>query len=378
VNVKGKTRLRAMLLIMSVLTLATPVFAQVRDPTLSDFQAPGSVIVFPKFIKGTVNLPEGGLAPRSELEIAIVCPKAITCSENQQAKIRFHWVCGTNETNLAGSFVCDETDFDVTAAVFEKIVLVPDGSFPGVSTKTVPGADCPGGYLIGWVVSPDNDMPIKFDGLLGDASLRQSGATLASYPAIPIQADPALATGATITTNLNGALLFDGGAGHYQAISGRVLGDVRYTTALSTPGVTTLTRGALTLLTLDVKSNRPNNPVFVDLNFFGGKPSAIGNGNALSTSTEFICWGQIALTNIDQNLTTAVMGRKGVFVSGTAQKVGLFGIPDKTGPVSLLGLVESREGDPTTFPTRETIYTLYNDSVPVSARFRPTPSPGVL
>lgn len=367
-----------MLLIMSVLALARPAFAQVRDPTLSDFRAPGSVIVFPKFIKGAVTLAEGGLAPRSELEIAVVCPKDVTCSEHQQVKIRFHWVCGTSETNLAGSFVCDETDFDVTATVFEKIVLVPDGNFSGVSTKTVPAADCPRGYLIGWVVSPNNDMPIKFDGLVGDTSLRQSGATLAGYRAIPIQADPALATGAIITTNSNGALLFDGGAGHYQAVTGRVLGDVRYTTQLSTPGLTTITRGFLTLLTLDVKSNRPNNPVFVDLNFFGGKPSEIGKGNALSTSTEFICWGQIALTDIDQNLTTAVMGRKGVFVSDTAQKVSLFGIPDKTGPISLLGLVESREGTAATFPTRETIDTLSNNSEPVPTRFLPTASPDLL
>jgi len=230
------------------------------------------------------------------------------------------------------------------------------------------------------VVSPNNDLAIKFDGLVGDASLRQSGATLAGYRAIPIQADPALATGAIITTNSNGALLFDGGAGHYQAVTGRVLGDVRYTTPPSTAGLTTITRGFLTLLTLDVKSNRPNNPVFVDLNFFGGKPSVIGKGNALSTSTEFICWGQIALTDIDQNLTTAVMGRKGMFVSDTAQKVGLFGIPDKTGPISLLGLVESREGTAATFPTRETIDTLSNNSepVPVPTRFLPTPSPDLL
>ena len=159
-----------MLLMMSVLAVARPGFAQVRDPTLSDLRVPVSVIVFPKFIKGAVKLPEGELAPRSELEIAVVCPTGVICSEHQQVKIRFHWVCGTSETNLAGSFVCDETDFDVTAAVFEKIVLVPDGSFAGVSTKIVPAADCPRGYLIGWVVSPNNDLPIKFDGLVGDAS----------------------------------------------------------------------------------------------------------------------------------------------------------------------------------------------------------------
>jgi hypothetical protein len=88
-----------MLLMMSVLAVARPGFAQVRDPTLSDLRVPGSVIVFPKFIKGAVKLPEGELAPRSELEIAVVCPKGVICSEHQQVKIRFHWVCGTSETN---------------------------------------------------------------------------------------------------------------------------------------------------------------------------------------------------------------------------------------------------------------------------------------
>ena len=41
------------------LALAAPAFAQVRPVTLSDSQEPGSVIVFPKFIQGTVSTPEG-------------------------------------------------------------------------------------------------------------------------------------------------------------------------------------------------------------------------------------------------------------------------------------------------------------------------------
>jgi hypothetical protein len=51
----------------------------------------------------------------------------------------------------------------------------------------------------------------------------------AGYDAIPIQADPNLANLAPITTNANGALIFDGGAGHYQAVTGQVLGDLSYT-----------------------------------------------------------------------------------------------------------------------------------------------------
>ena len=147
------------------------------------------------------------------------------------------------------------------------------------------------------MITPTSDTPIKFDGLIGDAHLRpgspasaanpfaDSPTALADYDAIPIQADPKLANGAGITTNSSGALLFDGGAGHYQAVTGQVLGDIRYTNLTAGP---TFTLGVLTLLTLDVRSNRPNNPTFIDLDFFGGNPSTIGSENQLSTSTEFI------------------------------------------------------------------------------------------
>jgi hypothetical protein len=117
-----------------------------------------------------------------------------------------------------------------------------------------------------------------------------------------------------------------------------------------------------------VKSNRPNNPVFVDLDFFGGNPSAIGNENQLSTSTEFICWEEIVLTDINPALITATMGRKGVFVSAPAVKVGINGIMDETGPTTLLGLSLFSEGGRTSFTG------LFNSSVPVPTRFLPAPS----
>jgi hypothetical protein len=386
------------MLLVPALALATPALAQVRPTTLSDSQEPGSVIVFPKFIQGNLSLPEGPLAPISELEIGVVCPKGVICPEHEPVKIRFHWVCGTNEADLAGSFVCRETDFDVTATVFEKIVLTPNGETAnfytaGLPTKTVPGANCPngGGYLVGWVISPTNDQPIKFDGLIGDAHLRPgspaapapnpfaaSPLALADYDAIPIQADPALANGSAITTNGNGALIFDGGAGHYQAVTGQVAGDVRYTNLTTGP---TFTLGVLTLLTLDVKSNRPNNPVFVDFDFFGGNPSNIGNENQLSGSTDFICWAEVRITDINPALTTSLMGRKGVFVSAPATKVGIQGIMDETGPTTLLGLSEVLEGGvfPPVAPWPRASFTgLFNPSVPVPTRFVPTKSPNFL
>jgi hypothetical protein len=162
---------------------------------------------------------------------------------------------------------------------------------------------------------------------------------LASYNAIPIQADPALATGALITLNNNGALLFDGGAGTYQAVTGQVTGDVRYTNVTTGP---TFTQGVLTLLTLEVNLNRPNNQVFVDLDFFGGNPSQIGNENELSTSTSFICWAEVPINVISSSLTISLMGREGVFVSSPAT--------NNFGPVTLLGLSQTLEGG--VFPPR--------------------------
>jgi hypothetical protein len=339
-------------LLVPMLALAAPVFAQVRAPTLGDATEPGSVIVFPIFINGSVGLPEGAPAPATELEIGIVCPKGVGCAEHQPVKIRFHWVCGTTEANLAGSFICQETDFDVTATVFEKIVLVADGTpqngyASGLPTKTVPRAPCTGGYLIGWVIDPASDTPIKFEGLIGNAVVRTNGTAQAGYNAIPIQADPSLANGATVSTNGNGALMFDGAPGHYQAVTGQILGDVRYSG-----------NAFLTLLTLDVKSNRPNNPVFVDLDFFGGNPSAIG------TSIEFICWGAVPITAINT----------GVFVSAPATKVGIFGVSDNTGPTTLLGLSGTVEN----FGGRVFFSNLFNSSVPVPTHFLPTPSPNFL
>ena len=377
--------------------------------TLSDSEEPGSVIVFPKFIQGTVSLADGGTAsltpgavdPITELELGIVCPKGVKCSEHQSVKLRLHWVCGTSEADLAGSFVCRETDFDLTATVFEKIVITPNGETAGfytvagggLPTKFTPPANCPngGGYLIAWVINPANDRPVKFDGLIGDAHLRPgspaaaapnpfagSATALGSYKAIPIQADPGLdtfpATNSVITTNGNGALMFDGAPSHYTTLTGQIAGDIRYTNLTTGP---TFTLGVLTLLTLDVKSNRPNNPVFVNLDFFGGNPSQIGNENQLSTFTEFICWEEIPITTINGALTTTFMGRKGVFVSDQAEKVQHAGISDASGPVTLLGLAEFLEGGffpPTASWPRASFTGLFNSSVPVPTRFLPAPS----
>jgi hypothetical protein len=78
------------------------------------------------------------------------------------------------------------------------------------------------------------------------------------------------------------------------------------------------------------------------------------------------------------------MGRKGVFVSAPATKVGIFGIQDETGPTTLLGLSEVLEGGvfPGSIPAapwpRASFSNLFNSSVPVPTKFLPTPSPNFL
>ena len=119
---------------------------------------------------------------------------------------------------------------------------------------------------------------------------------------------------------------------------------------------------ALTLLTLDVRSNRPNYPTFVDLNFYSE------NEVLLSTSHEFICWTQITLSDINPNLTATGLSVKGLVVSEQAVKFPIGGIADTAGPVTLLGIVETviHNG---VFHAYS--YSLYNNSVPVPTVFEP-------
>jgi hypothetical protein len=338
-----------------LIAFASSTLAQTRDPRLADSQQPGSVIVFPKFIRGFVPV-DGAAIPATEFEVGVVCPKGSSCPERQQVKIRFHYVCGSNEGDIPNSFVCRETDFDAFVTVNGKLVFNPEATTPPGNLLT-PSPSCTRGYLIGWVIDVF-DRPIKFDGLIGDAVFRESPTAVSAYSAIPIQAHPDLATGALITVGGAGNLVFDGAPGHYQALTGVIFGDVAYDQA---PRRVT----KLTLLTLNVRSNRPNYPTFVDINFYNAQEAL------LSTFTEFICWGEKQLsTEIDGNLTQPGIGsRKGVFVTEAAEKVPIFGLLDTAGPVTLLGLVTTLEGP--TGTERQYSYGVFNDSEPVSAAFRP-------
>jgi hypothetical protein len=353
---------------MPALALAMPAFAQVRPLTLSDSQEPGSVIVFPKFVKGTIGV-DGVTTSRTEIEVGVVCPRGATCAEHEPVKIRFHWVCGAVEG--VNSQICRENDFDITTTVNGKVVFGPDAipipGSPAVTPGTPPAALCNAGYLIGWVINT-NDQPIKFDGLIGDAVIRETSTSVGAYSAIPIQAATGLANLAPITTStdpLTGipSLVFDGADGHYLAVPGTVKGDVKYDRLTGTGG--TLSQTYLTLLTLDVRSDQPNFPTGVDIDFY------TPGETLLSESLEFVCWTQVSLTGIDPNLNQTFMGRKGVFLTGPAYKFPINGIFDTAGPVTLLGLVETLEG-PTTDITQRGYFTgTFNDSDPVPTIFVP-------
>jgi hypothetical protein len=354
---------RLLLALITAFALVKPALAANR--TSNDSQEPGSVIVFPKFIRGAVDV-DSLMSPKTEIEVGVVCPTGVVCPDDQSVNIMFHWVCPGGIVFTPGTsaiLACEETGFVVTATVNGKVVFSPDGvSYDGVTNIVVPAADCPRGYLIGWV---DSGGPIKFDGLIGDAVIRISSTAVSAYSAIPIQADPGLMHQDPITLGPGGALVFDGGAGHYEALTGVIKGDVKYARQGPLGVGGTFNDTFLTLLTLDVRSNLVNPQIFVDFAFFGGNPSAFGNENPLSTSASFFCWGEFQLdTDINENLQQAVMGRNGVFVSGPAQTAS--GVP-----VTLLGLVEVHEG-PAPKPLDRLYFTIVsNDSVPVPTSFVP-------
>jgi hypothetical protein len=311
---------------------------------LNDSEEPGSAIIFPKFERGTVAV-DGATTARTELELGVVCPIGATCAGHQPVRIRIQWVCPGLPQNAS---ICPTVDYDVPVSVNGKAVFNTEGtSIP--ANVVVPPPPCPNGYLIGWVIDTNN-RPVKFDGLFGDAVIRTTGAAVASYAAIPIQADPALANyngsnygAAAIATSAGPfparyTLPFDGGAGHYRAVAGATVADVEFNNDTGP----TRTDTSLILLTLDVRSSLPNNSTIVNLDFYNERE------RLLSTSWKFLCWTQVNLTNIDPNLTQQLMStRKGLLVSGQAMSEAAVGTPGNAQPVTLLGLVQTNE-----FPER--------------------------
>src|SRR2546422_3644000 len=122
--------------------VAAPVAAAPVAAWPNDSQQPGSVLVFPKFIRGTfTDAPVTGQVAqaRTELEISVRCPKGATCGANQAVRLRAHWVCPG----------CAETSFDLKTTVGGTLYFNPEGvtvvlgvvtanAFPSNATTTIP------------------------------------------------------------------------------------------------------------------------------------------------------------------------------------------------------------------------------------------------
>jgi hypothetical protein len=361
------TSLRSLLLVLLSVGVAAPVAAWTNDS-----ERPGSVLVFPKFVRGTFDDTRVSGQPfhaRTEVEISVRCPEGATCGAKQAVRLRAHWVCPG----------CTETSFNLETTVGGSLYFNPEGvvvvlgvatanAFPSNATTTVPAPSCDRGYLIVWAID-GNDTPIKFDGLIGDAIIRDAPAVAGltvtefsarSYNAVSIQAgDGVVNTGDPTDLNGNGSLDFDGS--EYLAVTGRIFGTVRYENETPPEGPV---ETHLTLLTLDVASNRPNPLTSVGLNFFTTGEDLVDAG------TSFYCWSEQRLTEIRPGLTEQAMGRKGLVESTFAEQ--------NAAPVTLLGIVETLEfGSGEVLPQtrfaqlRDYAYSLFNDGIPIATIFQP-------
>jgi hypothetical protein len=377
--------LMGVFLLMGML-VSSSMAQSIRDPFLADTKQPGSVIVFPKFVRGTVQPPgEPTVLPRTEFEIGVVCPEALVltggCLEFARVKIRFHYVCGTDQNPLT-SFICKESDFEAIVTVNGKLVFNVDGIPPG--NFNAPQAPCDRGYLIGWVEDNFRN-PVKFDGLIGDAVLRESDTAVSAYSAVTIQADPLMttctpSTSTSATCQVTSQILLDPASGglpftgipgtrSYMTVASVIYTDVAYNRGGSAtlPARDTF----LTLLTLDVFSGRPNPPTFVDFRFYNVFE------NLASDTAEFICWAETNLTTINTGLTAANMGsRKGLVIGGPAEQPIIFPVPlPFFVPVTLIGLVDTTESRlglaPSLTPERSYAYNVFNNNVAVPTLFLP-------
>jgi hypothetical protein len=328
------------LLLLGILAIACPNFAEAQQAGgAGEAEERGSVIVFPKFMQG-MQRSNNENKPMTEIEVRAQCPRGAACTENEPVKIRFHWVCPGSD-DIASKYICKEAGFEISLAPNSTVSFSPEDS-SRVTENPAVSAPCPRGYLVGWVIDRSTSRPIKFDALSGQAILRDGEGRAEKYQAITIQAEPNLTSGADITTDIDPrtgapALVFDGAAGHYQALGAAIPQDLEYR---KLAGPLSSDQAFLVLLSLDVRLNRPNYPTFADLNFLSDQ------GIRASRSTDFTCWTEIENPKIDPGFRLAgAPVRQGLVLSGKAAKVPFGGISDIPGPVTLLGLVPSASDD---------------------------------
>jgi hypothetical protein len=360
-------------LVCSALALGLGAPAGAYASGLNNSEQPGSVLVFPKWHTGTITTvePFAVQLPRTEFEISAVCAKGAegtsceTLEGHPVVNLMAHWVCAGSE-NLEDLNRCRERDFTIATTVNGTVYFSPeDASLLGPRATAVPPPPCDEGYLIVWAIDQFGKA-IAYDGLIGDAILRDQNvpipATASAYNAIPIQASNNLRVGDRTDLDGDGALDFgptDFGY-EYLAVTGRIIGTVRYP-GQGGAGTAPFERieTELTLLTLDVLSNRVNTPTDVDFVFYNEAECPI------SESLSFVCWEteQLDDREFGGDALTNTFGRKGLVQSGTAQQAGR--------DVTLLGLIQTREIDVDFGLQRDYAYSLFNDGTPVTTAFDP-------
>jgi len=346
---------------------------------------PGSVLVFAKFIRGTVQIGTGRgpiagpiLAPRSEFNVSVTCPNGAggttpgTCAEGAKVKILAKWVCPASQ-NPAQFFICKANNFELFTTVKGTLRLNPESIGVGVAPN-VPRPLCQRGFLIMWVISPDDGsapFAIKYNGLVGHAILRNGNVSSSAYNGLSIQAVNQITPGSPTDRDVptpDGNLDFNGGGGaqgEYKQVTGQLTGSIRLerTGNVANSNLGPI-RTFLTMLTLDTLADRPNYPTFVDFHFFNEAEQL------LSTSFEFICWAEVRITSIDPNLDQ-FFGVQGLFETTEAEKVAIFGVTDTAGPVTIIGIVETLEFRPNGNLLSEYAYNLFNDGQTVTTTFAP-------
>ncbi|HKM70089.1 MAG TPA: hypothetical protein VJX94_08535 [Stellaceae bacterium] len=380
-------RANARLLLPLIPAIAlTMLLTNVSQAALANFAVPGSVIVFPKFQQGTVVVNDVTL-PSTEIHVGAVCPSDETPSAcaNEKVTILFNWVCPGYQTT--GGYVCESNDFIVTISVNGEAVFYPG---TGTSTYTplpgltvVPYASCSRGYLIGVVINNRQQLA-RFDGLIGNAVLRNAQGIEEAYSALAIQADPNTPEGNILSypgapfsvTDVKAQIVFDGGPGHYLQPPGQFSGEVAYDSDVKAP----FTDTQLILLTLDVVRDGFNPSTTVNLNFYADNQDEIA-----SVNTSFICWEEVKLSSnfaspsnawLSNSLTAAGAAsaggtsNTGVVTSGQAFRARFPNLQHRF-DVSLLALVETTSGL-TAGPqsaTQSHIFQTFNNSLPIAATF---------
>ncbi len=336
--------------------VATPSIAHAG---LNDAQEPGSVLVFPYFRTGTVQSVESNSHPKTEIEISVTCPRGATCVEGDQntgeaVNLRAVWVCPGDAAN-----VCPNVPFDLRTTVNGTLYFHPAGTIGELSGATVvPPPACPRGFLIVWVID-DTGQPIKYDGLIGNAVIRETTRPAAAYTAVGIQASLFLPVRAPTDRHFgpggfNGKLDFN--VIEYMPLTSKIFGTVKFP-APSDATTPPIDETHLILLTLDVFAGQPNQPTAVGLDVFKTDESLV------SASVGFVCWTRVRLTDINPGFTTAVMGRKGLVESTSADQAGR--------AVTLLGLVETLEFAAAPDIQRAWVYPMNTGGHPVPTTFAP-------